>query len=45
MAVLKKLGWDRELTADERRVIELIGGDKVDAVGRTTCRWASSAWR
>ena len=36
MAVLKKLGWDRDLTAQERRVIELIGGDKVDEVSWQT---------
>jgi formate dehydrogenase major subunit len=28
MAMLKKLGWDRDLTADERTVIERIDGDK-----------------
>ena len=33
MGVLKKLGWDKELTAEERAVIEKIGGDKVDGVG------------
>jgi formate dehydrogenase major subunit len=33
MAVLKKLGWDQELTPEERAVIEKIGGEKVDAVG------------
>jgi formate dehydrogenase major subunit len=32
MAVLKKLGWDTELTADERATIERIGGNAVDAV-------------
>ncbi|WP_404383793.1 formate dehydrogenase subunit alpha [Caenispirillum salinarum] len=32
MAVLKKLGWDKELTPDERRVIEEIGGDDIDSV-------------
>jgi formate dehydrogenase major subunit len=32
MAVLKKLGWDNELTADERAVIERIGGNNIDAV-------------
>ncbi|HYE52500.1 MAG TPA: formate dehydrogenase subunit alpha [Azospirillaceae bacterium] len=36
MAVLKKLGWDKELTADERRVIEMIGGEKVDDVSWAT---------
>jgi formate dehydrogenase major subunit len=33
MAVLKKLGWDKELTPEERAIIEKIGGEKVDAVG------------
>jgi formate dehydrogenase major subunit len=32
VAVLKKLGWDEQLTPDERAAIERIGGDKVDAV-------------
>ena len=32
MAVLKKLGWDVELTQAERRVIEEIGGDDIDEV-------------
>jgi len=32
MAVLKKLGWDKDLTPDELAVIEGIGGDKVDTV-------------
>jgi formate dehydrogenase major subunit len=36
MAVLKKLGWDRDLTPQERRVIDLIGGDKVDEVSWQT---------
>ena len=36
MAVLKKLGWDGELTPQERRVIELIGGDKIDEVSWQT---------
>jgi formate dehydrogenase major subunit len=36
MAMLKMLGWDQELTPDERRVIELIGGEKVDAVSWQT---------
>ena len=30
MAMLKKLGWDRELSEDERRTIEGIEGDKTD---------------
>jgi formate dehydrogenase major subunit len=32
MAVLKKLGWDKDLTAEELAVIQKIGGDKVDTV-------------
>ncbi len=32
MAVLKKLGWDGDLTAEERATIERIGGNNVDAV-------------
>jgi formate dehydrogenase major subunit len=32
MGVLKKLGWDADLTADERATIERIGGNNVDAV-------------
>jgi formate dehydrogenase major subunit len=32
MAVLKKLGWDKDLTADELAVIERIGGNNVDGV-------------
>lgn len=32
MGVLKKLGWDRELTPEERATIEKIGGNEVDAV-------------
>jgi len=32
MAVLKKLGWDQDLTADELAVITKIGGSNVDAV-------------
>ncbi|MDB5509304.1 MAG: molybdopterin oxidoreductase, partial [Hyphomicrobiales bacterium] len=32
MGVLKKLGWDSELTAEERATIEKIGGGNVDAV-------------
>jgi len=30
MAMLKKLGWDIDLTADERAVIEKIAGDKTN---------------
>jgi formate dehydrogenase major subunit len=37
MGVLKKLGWDKDLTPDELAVIEKIGGaDKVDAVSWST---------
>jgi formate dehydrogenase major subunit len=36
MAVLKKLGWDGELTADELAVIQKIGGDKINAVSWAT---------
>ena len=32
MAVLKKLGWDKDLTPDEVAVINKIGGNNVDAV-------------
>jgi formate dehydrogenase major subunit len=32
MAVLKKLGWDRDLTPEELEVINRIGADKVDTV-------------
>ena len=31
-AVLKKLGWDKDLTADELATIQKIGGEKADAV-------------
>ncbi len=30
MAMLKKLGWDKDLTADERATIEKIAGDKTN---------------
>jgi len=30
MAMLKKLGWDKDLTAEERGVIEKIAGDKTN---------------
>jgi hypothetical protein len=44
MAVLKKLGWDKDLTPEELATIEKIGGDKVDTVSWSlTCRAASSA--
>jgi formate dehydrogenase major subunit len=36
MAVLKKLGWDADLTADEMAVINKIGGDNVDQVSWMT---------
>jgi formate dehydrogenase major subunit len=32
LGVLKKLGWDRDLTAEELATIKKIGGDKADAV-------------
>jgi formate dehydrogenase major subunit len=32
LAVLKKLGWDGDLTPDELATIQKIGGDKADAV-------------
>jgi len=32
MGVLKKLGWDKDLTADELATITKIGGNNVDAV-------------
>jgi formate dehydrogenase major subunit len=36
MLVLKKLGWDKDLTADELATITRIGGDNVDAVSWAT---------
>ena len=30
MAMLKKLGWDKDLTADERNAIEAVAGDKTN---------------
>jgi formate dehydrogenase major subunit len=36
MAMLTKLGWDGDLTPEERDVIQGIGGDKVDAVNWKT---------
>jgi formate dehydrogenase major subunit len=36
MAVLRTLGWDRELTDDEMAVIEEIGGDDIDNVSWAT---------
>ncbi|WP_237216893.1 formate dehydrogenase subunit alpha [Falsiroseomonas oryziterrae] len=34
--VLKRLGWDRDLTAEERATIERIGGDNPDRVSWST---------
>jgi len=36
MAVLKKLGWDRDLTPEELEVIRRVGGDNIDAVSWST---------
>jgi formate dehydrogenase major subunit len=36
MAVLKKLGWDKDLTPDELAVIAKIGGNNIDAVSWST---------
>ncbi len=36
IAVLKKLGWDSELTTDEMAVINKIGGNNIDAVSWQT---------
>ena len=36
IAVLKKLGWDGDLTAEEMEIIRRVGGDKVDAVSWQT---------
>ena len=36
MAVLKKLGWDKDLTAEEMAVIKTVGGDKIDGVSWST---------
>ncbi|MBD1549431.1 molybdopterin-dependent oxidoreductase [Roseibium aggregatum] len=36
MAMLKSLGWDKDLTAEELAAIQKIGGDKVDAVNWKT---------
>jgi formate dehydrogenase major subunit len=36
MAVLKKLGWAQELTPDELKVIERVGGNNFDAVSWAT---------
>ena len=32
MAMLKKLGWDADLTPEELAVIQKVGGDKIEAV-------------
>jgi len=36
MAVLKKLGWDSELTAQEMEIIRKVGGNNIDAVSWQT---------
>ncbi|HYG91123.1 MAG TPA: formate dehydrogenase subunit alpha [Azospirillum sp.] len=36
MAVLKKLGWDKDLTPEEMRVIQAVGGAKIDEVSWQT---------
>jgi formate dehydrogenase major subunit len=36
MAVLKKLGWDKDLTPDELAVIQKVGGDNIDIVAWST---------
>jgi formate dehydrogenase major subunit len=36
MAVLKKLGWEKDLTPDEMAVIEKVGGNTIDAVSWAT---------
>jgi len=36
LGVLKKLGWDRDLTAEEMAVITRVGGNAPDAVSWTT---------
>lgn len=36
MAMLKKLGWDRDLTPEELASIRKVGGDKIDAVNWKT---------
>ena len=43
MGVLKKLGWDNELTPDELATIQKIGGDPIRRRGRPTFPAASSA--
>jgi formate dehydrogenase major subunit len=36
VGVLKKLGWDKDLTADELAVIQRVGGNNIDAVSWAT---------
>jgi formate dehydrogenase major subunit len=36
LALLKKLGWDGDLTADEKTVIEKVGGNNPDGVSWST---------
>jgi formate dehydrogenase major subunit len=36
MGVLKKLGWDKELTPEELAVIQKVGGNNIDAVSWAT---------
>jgi formate dehydrogenase major subunit len=36
MGVLKKLGWDSQLTVEERGIIERIGGSNIDGVSWAT---------
>lgn len=36
MAMLKKLGWDKDLTSEEHASIEKVGGDKIDEVNWKT---------
>jgi formate dehydrogenase major subunit len=36
MAVLKKLGWDKDLTPQELAVIQKVGGNSIDAVSWST---------
>ncbi len=36
MAVMKKLGWDKDLTPDETAVIQKVGGNNIDAVSWAT---------
>ncbi|MBC7136359.1 MAG: molybdopterin-dependent oxidoreductase, partial [Oceanibaculum nanhaiense] len=36
MAMLQKLGWDKDLTADEMAAIQKVGGDKISGVNWKT---------